>query len=365
MDSRRSPTSLTKSVQHKLKFSLKNFLKNSAIYSVLLALVLAFGVCNALAKQQSARLSAKVEAKKIHTTRLGNLPEGAKLSIEIESDGYVVVLLLDKDGLAAFPDAEHPTFEGKTSDRLKFSLLVPGSGDYYLLVDNREGSEARTFTLSVLASAEPDTALPENAAAKLKRAYQELDAFEAKLRTVFVFDDVNFKIGRCGSANAFSGGDTIYICVEIGRRLMEDIGDKDKARDALLFGMLHEVGHVLLEQWNYPFYDNEEVADEFATALMVMFGQAERARVQAEYFGRQSPDEELERKRDRDDRHPLSVQRARNIVNWAEDPDLLRRWQKILVPHMQTKALRALEANPKSWVDAKLVRKELASRGVE
>ena len=317
------------------------------------------------AKQQSAQLNAEVDAGKIYTTKLGNLPRGADLQITVEVDGEIRVLLLNEGDLVALPDVKRPFFQGKTSDELKFSLKVPERGDYYLMLDNRQGRTQRNFKLNVMASAATPVDLPEETLAKLKAAYKELDEFEAKLRRVFVFDELSFRIGNCGTANTFSDTDTIYICTEIGRQLMQEIGDEAKARDALLFAMLHEVGHVLLNQWDYPFYANEEVADEFATVLMAMFGQAERARIQAEYFSRQSPDEELARKRNRDDRHPLSVQRARNITRWLDDPGLVKRWQKVLVPHMQSSALRALESRPKPWVDSVLIKEELARRGVE
>ena len=117
-----------------------------------------------------------------------------------------------------------------------------------------------------------------------------------------------------------------------------------------------------LAKWGYPFFDNEEVADEFATVLMVMFNQEERIHSLAELFQSFDPERELQLKRERDDRHPLSLQRARNIKGWMEDPDLVRRWQKILVPHMETAALQALQRRPKSWTDADAVESELSRR---
>jgi len=55
------------------------------------------------------------------------------------------------------------------------------------------------------------------------------------------------------------------------------------------------------------------------------------------------------KKGDRDDRHPLSVQRARNILGWLDDPDLLKRWQKIFVPHRQTDLLQAMTRSTKPF----------------
>jgi hypothetical protein len=63
-----------------------------------------------------------------------------------------------------------------------------------------------------------------------------------------------------------------------------------------------------------------------------------------------------------DDRHPLSPKRGRNILNWAKDSDLPKKWQAFLVPHMQTALLKKLKQKPTSWTDLSLVEKELASR---
>jgi hypothetical protein len=64
-----------------------------------------------------------------------------------------------------------------------------------------------------------------------------------------------------------------------------------------------------------------------------------------------------------DDRHPLSVQRAQNILGWVKDPQLAWKWQKILVPHMQTTLLKRLRQHPTPWTDLPLVEKELIDRG--
>jgi hypothetical protein len=65
----------------------------------------------------------------------------------------------------------------------------------------------------------------------------------------------------------------------------------------------------------------------------------------------------------RDERHPVSAQRARNILRWLDDSNLVRKWQPLLVPHMQTAVLRRLLASPPAWADRELIEKTLAARG--
>jgi hypothetical protein len=44
------------------------------------------------------------------------------------------------------------------------------------------------------------------------------------------------------------------------------------------------------------------------------------------------------------------------------DPQLVRKWQPMLVPHMQTAILEKLQQRPTTWTDSELVEKELAAR---
>ena len=96
--------------------------------------------------------------------------------------------------------------------------------------------------------------------------------------------------------------------------------------------------------------------------IMVMVGGGHRARAQAEYLARRSPEEEAERVKRRDVRHQLSIQRARNILRWLAEPNLALRWQQILLPHMKTPFLRKLAASTPDWADAGRVREELVRR---
>jgi hypothetical protein len=63
-----------------------------------------------------------------------------------------------------------------------------------------------------------------------------------------------------------------------------------------------------------------------------------------------------------DERHPLTLKRATNVLQWLEDPRLVRNWQNTLVPHMQTSLLKRLKAKPTPWTDLPLVERELARR---
>jgi hypothetical protein len=171
---------------------------------------------------------------------------------------------------------------------------------------------------------------------------------------------------ECGSPDAYTEDGRVTLCREYAARVYGTLGDREKASDTLLFTLFHELGHVLLEQWDYPFAENEDIADEFATAMMLMLGQGERLASTIEYFVRSLSLDEAFAKTLKDDRHSLSVQRARNIVRWVKEPEVfLRGWQPVFVPHMQSDALETVRRNEPAWADLPLVERELAERRLE
>ena len=326
----------------------------------------------ATAATKSASYSAEVEPGRWAAIRLRNLPEGVRLDVDVTVDGPVAVLLINEAASREFPAVKRPLFRGETADRLGFFARIPASGHYFLVVDNREGTAARAFTVDVAATVataeqrpseeQTDAAVDDDGAGETPEVLPQFARFTEGIAKLFVFDRIDIKAARCGKANLYAEASSIVVCAEYAERLLADLGDRDRASSALAFAVFHELGHVLLRQWRYPFYANEEVADEFATALMVMLDAAGKARTQAEYFSVLSESEATRRDDDVDDRHPMSRQRARNILNWLDDRLLVRRWQPVLVPRMQTRLLTALRDRPTGWTDTELVEQELARR---
>lgn len=321
--------------------------------TLILILLLSLPLCLAAA-EQSANLEGSVPAGGTHTTRLKNLPQNTHLTIGIEITGTGASIYLAKEKpISTKRQKEWVIYASRVDGKTRFELQIPESANYHLVIDNREALVAKEFKLSIKAAIAED---------KISQNYRELQKLEDKLREYFKFDNIVFSIRRCNTANAFTDDRTIIICQEIGDALAKKMQDKKLASDVLTFIVMHEIGHALLKQWGYPFFDNEEVADEFATAMLVMFNQAGRARTQAEFFSRISSDSKRLHKNGKYDRHPLSAQRARNILKWLGDRSLVKRWQRIFVPHFQTPILKQMQASATPWVDRELVTNELNRR---
>jgi len=325
-----------------------------SLRTVLLTLIFCSLGLNAFAVSGPVTLNVDVPSGQWKGIRLRNLPKDAVVAVQVESDGDILVGLVDAKSYRASSDKRRPLFMGRVEKRLAFSVTTQTSGDHYLLFDNRTGTETRVVTVTVRAA--------RGTADQMQTANKILRAFEQQLHRLFEFDTFPIGVKQCGAPKAFVDRSGVVLCAEYVYHLYDVIDDKEITRDALSFSIFHEIGGVLLSKWKHPFSSNIDVADEFATVLMVMVKQGQRASGAAEYFV-QNPTASVVLKRlFQDDRHPLGMKRAENVIRWLKDPQLVRNWQNTLVPHMQTSLLKGLKAKPTPWTDLPLVEKELARR---
>jgi len=319
--------------------------------------------CSAKKLEKSFDIGMAVESNKWIGARLKNLNAGTLLKIDVQIDGNANVLLLNSKNYANFPSvAIKPLFSARVKKERYISVEIPKSGHYYLIIDNREGKQKLSFKAQLRASLELSANQILAAKKRGNLINQQLATLGASLKKVFMFDQLDIKIVKCGKPNAYSNKTTVFLCSEYIKQLREKFNDKTKIQHILMFALMHEVGHILLRQWDYPFYDNEEVADEFACALLIMFKQRKIIETQRSAFANISSDVEYLVKQKKDSRHPLSIQRARNLKRWLSSPSLLNKWQPIFIPHMQTNFLQFIIKKSPKWANINLTTRELNER---
>jgi hypothetical protein len=115
---------------------------------VFVALLLAPASSNALAAE--ATVNIDVPGNRWKTVRLKNLPQGTSVSLQILASGKIRVIVVDSTELKRFPKTR-ALFEASVDQRLGFSVVIPRTGDYYVVFDNRKSSEPRQVTLRVKA----------------------------------------------------------------------------------------------------------------------------------------------------------------------------------------------------------------------
>ena len=107
----------------------------------------------ALAAQ--AQVNVKVPAGKWKAVRLKNLPEGASLSVKVAASGNLIVILVHEAELKRYPQPISPAFQGTLEKTLSFSVVIPETGNYYIIFDNRRAVDERRVRALIRAKAPP------------------------------------------------------------------------------------------------------------------------------------------------------------------------------------------------------------------
>ena len=337
--------------------------------SLLIVLIGVFFVSTAIAQDdlRSVTTNPTLPALTWKGARLKNLPANAVIAIEISTDKKLELLLLNEADYAKFPIVETPLFQGDVISKLSFTVHIPTTGNYYLVLDNRKNIESNRVSLKISAgrgAADFAGDIDEsNEQTDSEVTGVHLSKITTAMAKIFIFEPFPITVNNCGNENAYSSKDRVILCREYISKVQNVLSDKEKTSQVLLFVIFHEIGHVLLHQWNYPFYDNESIADEFATVLLVMVGEKKQLRATAEYFASTNTETELLSKAFQNDRHPLSIQRARNIINWVNDRERLERWQTVFIPHLQSNVLKHWQEEKKidsllPYIEQELNRRE-------
>jgi hypothetical protein len=314
------------------------------------------GLASAAAKGPVA-LNVDIPPDTRKAVRLRNLPRDAVVDVAVVSSGEIVVAIVNSDGYARYPSGSRPLFLGQVDDRLAFSIKIPATDHYYLVLQNRSTTDSRSATVMIRAARGEEVG-------QLEAADRMLEKFESQLHQLFVFDPLPVEVKRCGTHQMFGSSPGIVLCAESAQSLYNILGDKTLAGDTMGFAIFQIVASELLAQWQ-PLQDPKEQetkADEFATVFSLMLKREDRLKTVATYLIDNPTITAAMIKFFDNDRHLFTVPRAKTVLRRLDDPDLLLRWQKVLVPHMQTALLQKLQQHPTAWTDVSLVEKELANR---
>jgi hypothetical protein len=264
------------------------------------------------------------------------------------------VAVLDSKSYRGKPDTERPLFAGQVEKRMSFTVSVQEPGDHYVVLDNRRGRENREVRVTVDAG--------KGSTGKSQGKSSTLQEFESQLRRLFIFESFPITAKKCGSPGAFLESPGILVCTEYLQQLGRVLKDREQTSDFLTFSLFHEVARIFLARWKKPAAATVEASDELAAVLMVMLGQKERASRVCRFVIENPASLQPLKEGFGDERHPPSAERAGRILKWTGDMETVRKWQKTLVPHMQTALLKRLKQKPTSWADIPLVEEELARR---
>lgn len=104
-----------------------------------LGAVLLFAQPEASAAGGTVQVSVEIPEGKTRTVRLRRLPRGAVVAVDVAAEGALRIALISAAQLKTRrPEA---LFRGALDRRLTFQVVLPEPGDYYLVLDNRRGTE--------------------------------------------------------------------------------------------------------------------------------------------------------------------------------------------------------------------------------
>ena len=84
--------------------------------------------------------------------RLRNLPKDAVVAVQVESSGKLVVALMDSKTYRHFSETSRPLFLGQVEKRLSFSVIIPATDHYFVVLNNRSGQEPRAVKITIRAT---------------------------------------------------------------------------------------------------------------------------------------------------------------------------------------------------------------------
>ena len=290
-----------------------------------------------------------------------SLSAGTKLLAQFQVEGglnnRIEVYLLDLPNYESFaahkPFRYLPGASGAVRGIGQYAFRVPQDGVYYIVLDNGKAwFVPRSVSLHIDAILPRQTPQSEQLQKVLEQQY-------LMLKKVFIFPDLNTTVQHCGVVNAFSNPN-ITLCVE----LLEQLQAKQMG-NAVDFVYFHELGHTLMKEWGLPLWDNEDAADEFATAFFLMVKKPDVPLQAAQWWASEGVNtKDAVAKIWMDDRHSLSPQRARNIIRWVNSRDeLVPRWERVFISNMQTPVLQTALRDPQ-FAMKDYVQSELKRRGV-
>lgn len=310
--------------------------------------------------QGASKLDTVIAPSQYRMIPIGSLTAGDAIAIDV----FVTNKIYNDITACVASEAELASYRSGGACRgfirartpLRLQGRAQASGMHYLILDNGYAAFIKK-TASVQITT--NKRLAQEDAQRLTAVFESV---RAQMHRSFENADFNVFVKPCGSSNAFSENSSadITMCTELIHELAQ-------RRDAgsLIAVLLHEYGHSLLNKWGEPGSSEEDMADQFATVMLLRGGDNGRRMLQSwiGFWLEKDSRQEAEIQLSRNVTHSLSIQRARNIQRYLNTPeDLTRRWNKVLYRNMTRWGLEQAVEKPTKADDVDLATEALQSR---
>jgi hypothetical protein len=310
--------------------------------------------------QGVSRVEEVIQPGRFKVLPIGLLKAGDQIEIRVDAANKIyndiTVCIATEAEARSYSPRSQCNGQSRAKTPLTVQDRVAQDGSFYVVLDN---SYAALIKKPLAVQIATRRTLSAEDAQRLKDGFLKT---QSMMSAMFENSDFNIYVRPCGQSNAFSNNRTADITV-----CSEFIHEMNARRNAgaLVAVLLHEYGHSLLNRWGEPGASEEDMADQFATALLLRSGDRGRELLQGwiGYWLQQDSRAEAAHQIQRGDTHTLSIQRARNIQNAMNFPeDFSRRWNKMLYRHMTREALSRLVAKPSKYDDLDLAQDAISRK---
>lgn len=226
--------------------------------------------------QGSSRLNTVIAPSQYRILPIGSLTTGDALAIDVAVSNKVyndiTACIVNEVELANYRSGGACRGFIKARTPLRLQGRAQTSGEHYLILDN---GYAAFITKTASVQVTTNRRLTPDDILRLSNVFESV---RAQMERTFERADFNIFVKPCGMSNAFSENSSadITMCTELIHELLQQ-GDPG----SLFAVLLHEYGHSLLNKWGEPGASEEDMADQFATAMLLRGGDNGRRMLQS------------------------------------------------------------------------------------
>ncbi len=307
-----------------------------------------------------SHFGAVVEPMQYSVIKLGAFKSGDKLGMQVIASNKVyndiTACILTEQELVGWQPGSNCRGKQRSPTPFVVQGEIPFDGRYVVILDN---SYANFVKKNIQVNVKFRKSMDADEVENIRRVFQNVQHL---ISNTFEDADLNINVRSCGHSNAYSDSRSadITFCTEMINELFA------KQYHGAFFGiLLHEYGHSLLNRWGEPGSKEEDMADQFATVMMLKTGDSGRQLLQdwIRFWAGRDSKSEAANQIAYGDTHTLSIQRARNIQHSMNFPEeFTRRWNKMLYRHMKKSTLERIISTPGRGDDIDLAREALRTK---
>jgi Putative metallopeptidase len=307
-----------------------------------------------------SQLSAVIEPMQYSVLKLGAFKSGDKLGLQVVASNKVyndiTACILTEQELVGWQPGSNCRGKQRSPTPFVVQGEIPFDGNYVVVLDN---TYANFIKKNIQVNVKFRKSLGADEVENIRRPFQNIQYL---ISNTFEDAEFNINVRSCGQSNAFSDSRSadITFCTEMINELFA------KQNQGAFFAiLLHEYGHSLLNRWGEPGSREEDMADQFATVMMLKTGDSGRQYLRdwIRFWEARDSKTEAANQIAYGDTHTLSIQRARNIQQSMNFPEeFTRRWNKMLYRHMKRNYLERIISAPGRNDDVDLAREALRTK---